>query len=511
MTSLAQPESLRARVARGARWKLVGQVAAQLSRAAVTITLARLLSPRDFGLAGMVLVFAGMIQLFADFGFSASIIQQKELTRDDRATAFWINTTVGVALTCLGVAAAPLLGRFYSEPQVTVLFIALSLNFAIAALGSTHAALLMREMNFRALEIVGMIGAVVGAAAGVSVGLLGGGAWAIISQSLATSVVTTALLWRAHRWVPVFGLSRASLRKHWTFGASVFGARIFAYLSQNADNFLIGRFLGAAPLGIYSIAYTAILMPFDRIMSPLQALLRPAFAALQDDLERTRDIWIRGLRLSIAVMAPLCFGLVVVTPDFVHVVLGRRWDAAIPVVRVLAYAAFAQTLIALSSLVFANRYRTDLGLKTAGISFVAHLTGFVVGLHWGVLGVAVGFAISTTAVAVPLTLAATARVVQLPVVTLVRGFDGVLGAGAVAIAVAAALRGILIAADVPAALRLAAVVVAAAAVYLPLCAWWDPATVAELPLPARLRMSKKRGGGHKRDVNTVPDPLAPRG
>ena len=385
MTEHSDSAWLRTSVVRGVRWKAIGQATTQLSRILVMLLLARLLSPRDFGLAGMVLVFAGLIQLFADFGFSASIIQHKVITEKDRSTAFWTNVGVGILLTGLGIAASPDVARFYGEPRLKALLMTLSLTFLVAALGSTQASLLTREMRFRTLELAAMVGSMTGAAVAVAAALAGAGPWALILQAVGTTSTTTVYLWLSMRVGPRHGISVASLRKLWGFGASVFASRIFTYLGRDTDNFLVGRFLGAQLLGIYSISYSVIAMPFDRVLTPVQALLQPMFARLQDDVERTRDAWLQGLRMATAIIAPLTIGVVVVAPDFVPVVLGHKWLPAVHVLQILAYVGAIQAAVVICPLVFMSQYRTKLMLRISAVTFAAHLCGFVAGLHWGVV------------------------------------------------------------------------------------------------------------------------------
>lgn len=491
-TQQADTRTLRRSVVSGLRWKALSQSTTQLSRVVVMLLLARLLTPRDFGLAGMVLVFAGLIQLFADFGFSASIIQHKDLTDEDRSTAFWMNLAVGFGLTGIGMGAAPYVARFYGEPSLKPLLMTLSLTFAAASLGSTQASLLTREMRFRTLELAAMVASAAGATAAIVAAIAGGGPWALILQSVVTGATTSVFLWGSLRFVPRHGISRASLRKLWGFGASVFAARIFGYLGRDTDNFLVGRFLGAHALGFYSMAYTVIAMPFDRILAPVQALLQPMFARLQDDRERTRNAWLQGMRMCTALMAPLTFGVIVVAPDFVRVVLGARWLPSVHVLQVLAFVGSMQAAAVVSPLVFMSQYRTKLMLRVSALSFAAHLAGFVVGLHWGILGVALGYAASTTVVAVPLQLVTPARLLATSLREVVASQAGVVQAAVGMAAVVLAARLGLLAVDCPPSARLVVCVIFGATSFASLAVWREPRLLEEFAVPPRLRARLRR-------------------
>ena len=158
-------------------------------------------------------------------------------------------------------------------------------DFVVASLGATQTALLTREMAFRALELRPMAGRPVGAAVGIALAA-GAGAWAIIAQQLTIVVVWTILIWRPRRWRPRFTFSMASLRDLGGFSGNVFGQRLVYYVHRNADNLLIGRFLGASALGVYALAYNVMLQPMSRIAGPVQEVLFPAFSRMQDDRER---------------------------------------------------------------------------------------------------------------------------------------------------------------------------------------------------------------------------------
>ena len=282
-------------------------------------------------------------------------------------------------------------------------------------------------------------------------------------------------------------VSRESLRKLWGFGGSVFGSRLLTYFGLNTDNFLVGKFLGASALGLYSMAYSVIAVPWARLLGPITGLLVPMFAKLQDNRDRTREAWLKGMKVCIALVAPLTFGVIVVAPQFVSVLLGTRWLPIVHVLQVLAYVVFIQSTVSISPLVFASQYRTGLLLRVTIVSFAAHLTGFVVGLHWGILGVAIGYALSNTLVAVPLQLVLPARLLHASAREVFGAVARVVeAAGLMALLVLGArlLTGTL----GWSALWILAVSVTLGIISYPvLLAWREPRLAAEIRLPSRFR------------------------
>src|SRR5207253_3755859 len=184
-----QLHELGSRVRRGLAWKLISQVSLQGSRFVVTVALARILTPHDFGIAGMVLVLSSFIIPFADLGMGAAIVQRPSIDDRDRSTLFWTSIAAGGLFTGIGIVVAHWVGDFYGQPAVATLFAVLSTNFLITALGSTHRSLLMRAMDFRSLELRFLVGVAAGAVVGIGVALAGFGPWALVAQELAVAAV----------------------------------------------------------------------------------------------------------------------------------------------------------------------------------------------------------------------------------------------------------------------------------------------------------------------------------
>jgi O-antigen/teichoic acid export membrane protein len=496
--SSVRSESLATSILRGLAWKAASQVALQVSRLVVAIMLARLLAPHQFGLAAMVLIFSSLVIVFSDLALGAALVQRRDLTEDDRSTVFWTGVTVGALMTALGLAAAGPLAAFYGEPEVKPLFQVMSISFFLAALGTTQASLLTKEMDFRALETRMMIGTFAGAAAGITVALGGHGAWAIVVQQLTVTAVSTLLLWLLSPWHPSFRFSFASLRRLGGFSANVFGQRLLFYLHRNIDNLLIGRFLGAASLGVYSVAYNVMLVPSSRLAAPLQDVLFPAFARIQDEPRRVAEIWGRVARIVGAFSIPSLAGLVVVAPDFVHVVLGDKYSAATRVLQVLAWVGLLQSLQTTNGDILQALERTSTLLRYTVVFFLAHVAAFAIGLHWGIVGVAAGYAVSSTIVE-PLFAWVTARALGVPLVMFVGGLAGIVQATLAMVAVTVAARFVVFA-ELPPLARLVLVALVGAATYVPLCLWRAPQLRLELG-----RLRRVRGGTAEPAAPVLPD------
>jgi O-antigen/teichoic acid export membrane protein len=467
------------RVLRGVVWKAASQTLLQSSRFVVAIILARLLAPEDYGLAAMVLVFSGLVALITDSALGTALIQRRALSERDRSTVFWTGVVIGTLFTALGLAAAGPIADFYGEPEVRPLFAALSLTFLVGSLGTTQAALFARDMNFRALELRQMGSALTGAVVGISIAAAGGGAWAIVLQQLVVVLASTVLLWRLSSWRPSLTYSPASLRSFARFGGNVFGQNTLYYLGRNVDQLLIGRVLGTASLGIYTLAHNVILAPFHRIAGPVQQVLFPAFARMQDDPERLASAWIKVSRLVGAISIPALVGLIVVAPDFVAVVLGDRWLEATTVIQILAWVGLLQSLQAVNGEVLLALDRSGTLFRFTILWFLGNVAALVVGLRWGIVGVAAGLAVVATIIE-PINAYVTARALGIRLSRFGRAFAGIAAAAGTMGVVVLVGRVILVESGVPAPARLILIVLLGVAVFVPTCVWLAPQVVSEL-------------------------------
>ena len=473
------PDAIGSRIRSGIAWKAGSQITLQISRMVVALILARLLAPHDWGLAAMVLVIAGFVVVFTDSALGTALIQRPNLSDADRSTVFWMSAAIGVLLCVVGVAAAGPIASFYGDPDVEPLFVVLSFGFLITALGTTQSALFVREMNFRVLELRQIAATVVGAAAGIAIALRGYGAWAIVAQQVAEATASTALLWYLSPWRPSRTFSVASIRRLGGFAGNVFAENLLYQAGRSLSGLLIGRFLGAAALGVYGLATNVILMPFSRIAGPLQQVFFPAFSRMSNDKARMADVWIRATRLVAVISVPSLVGLAIVAPDFVVVVLGERWRDTSPVIQILAWVGIVQSLQTLTGEVLLALDRSGWLLRFTVFWFAGSVAAFALGVQWGVLGVASCY-LAATVLIEPVRTYITARALEISPWRLVRALTGVAQAAALMGIVVLGARTALVEIGLPAGARLPLLVLLGAGVYVVACLWRAPEVKAEL-------------------------------
>jgi O-antigen/teichoic acid export membrane protein len=391
--------TLRQQTVRATFWSAGSRSGQQLVQFAGTVVLARLLVPSDFGLVAMIAVFSGFAQLFVDFGLASAIVQRQELNDRHLSTAFWMNLVAGFTLTLVVAGASPGIAALYDEPDLVPLTLLVSLNFVLAAPIIVQNALLVRAMNFKRIAAIEIGAALCGAGAAVVGAALGMGAFALIVQILTTTLVRTIVLWLLTDWRPTATWDRQAMRELWGFGANLAGFQAVTYWSRSADNLLVGRFVGAAGLGIYNRAYSTMLLPVNQVTSVIGRVMFPALSRIQDDLPRVRRGYLRAVGLISLATFPLVIGLIVVAEPFVLTLYGSQWKEAVPILQILCVAMLVQTVAGTTGWLYQSQGRTDWMFRWGVASTVVTVVAFAIGIHWGIQGVAIAYVVRTFALA----------------------------------------------------------------------------------------------------------------
>jgi O-antigen/teichoic acid export membrane protein len=489
------------RIRSGLAWKAGSQLTLQLSRVVVALVLARLLAPHDWGVAAMVLAVSGSVVVFTDSALGTALIQRRQLYPGDRSTVFWLTVGIGALLAVGGIGIAGPLSHFFGEPAVRPLFIALAVGFFISALGATQMSLLMRDMQFNRLELRQIAATVTGAVSGIAIAVAGFGPWAIVGQQLAEVTASTTLLWLLSPWRPSLTFRSTSLRRLGGFAGRVFGQNFLYQAGRNLGNVLIGRLLGPTAVGAYGLATNIILLPFARIAGPLQQVFFPAFSRMNDDHERLADVWIRAARLIGLFSIPSLVGLAIVAPDFVDVVLGRKWERATPVIQILVVVGIVQALQTLNAEVLLALDKAGTLLRFTILWFVGTIGAALAGVHWGILGIATCYAIVNLLVE-PVSMYLTTRALGISVWRFLGAFAGITQATAIMAAVLLTGRAALVHAEVPTAPRLLLLIAVGGLVFVASCLWRAP----EVRMEVRTAIERRRQRLRRPDVIAAQEP-----
>lgn len=393
---------LGARAARGGLVTVTTQGFKFAAGLLATVVLARLLTPNDYGLVGMVAVVTGFVGLFKDLGLSAATVQREELDDAQVSTLFWVNVGVSLLVGVVTVGLAPVVAWFYGEPRLTAVTLAYSIGFLFGGLSVQHEALLKRQMRFAVLaaaEVAALLASIVTT---VLLAWRGYGYWALVAGHLALSVCYMLAVWVACGWRPGRPRRGAGVRQLMGFGGNLTGFVVINYFARNLDNLLIGRFWGGFQLGLYAKAYQLLLLPLDQISYPLMNVAVPALSRLNDEPERYRRAYLRILE-KVALVTMPGIALLIATADLVVlVVLGPRWVEAGRIFALLGTAALIQPVTNTTGWLFITQGRTRDMFRWAPIGAVIVAAAFVAGLPWGAAGVATAYSAAWVLVVTPL-------------------------------------------------------------------------------------------------------------
>lgn len=394
-------KDLKAKTIRGGVARVGAQTVFFVLRIAALMILARLLDPKDFGLVGMVTAFTSVLNLFRDFGLSTATIQRAEISDDQLSALFWINVLVGAVLTLILAVMAPAVVRFYHEPRLLWVTVALASGFLINAAGVQHSALLQRELRFTALAIIQIVALAVSTVLGIGAALVGYGYWSLVILSVTLPLVSTIAYWIATSWVPGRPGKTSGILPMLHFGGSVTLISIIVYVAYNLDKVLLGRFWGAEALGIYGRSYQIINIPTDNLNSAVGEVAFAALSRLQGEPVRLRSYFLKGYTLVLALTVPITCIIGIFPHDLIMVILGAKWESATKILQFLAPTVLIFAIInPLGWLLFAMGM-VKRSIKIALVLAPVVIAGYSIGLRYGSTGVALGFSVAMTVWALP--------------------------------------------------------------------------------------------------------------
>ena len=396
----ATPE-LKQRSLRGGLIALVAQGLTFTIQTGSTVVLARLLSPEDFGLLGMVVAMTGFLTLFRDAGLGIASVQRDVLTQEQASALFWINVAVGVILALIAVVSAPLLVMFYREPRLLAITMASAVAFMFNGLAVQHRALLNRAMRFAAMAKIDILALAGSASIAVGMAVAGCGYWALVGMALGIPAITAAAVWIAMPWVPGRPARTTGLRSMLHVGGGVTLNGLVVYLAYNTEKILLGRFWGAESLGLYGRAYQLANLPVQQLNSSMSTVAYPALSRAQGNPERVGRSFLEGYSIVVSMTIPVTIGCAVYAEEIVRLVLGTKWAGAAMVLRLLAPAMLGFSLVNPFGWFLQATGRLKRSLNTAFVIAPVVILGIVAGLSHGPQGVALGYSTAMVLLIVP--------------------------------------------------------------------------------------------------------------
>ncbi len=384
---------IRTTVSTGIAWTTLGRATAFVSTACVGVLMTRRLNAADVGLLTLALVASGLIESTTSVGLSRYLVQKRDLHADDADSAFWGDVAFGAFGAVVLASLAPLIARFFEEPDLTPMLWALAATSAITGTVKTQRCLAFRELRFAVVARSEVWSSILAAALAVIALEVGVGAWAIIVRELARRLLASAALWLAVDWRPRFAFSISAFQRCWAFGSRLLLVEILRQLAATADQLVVGRLFGTGPVGIYSRGQSLVLMPLQQVTSIVATVLFPTFSRLPPD-QIARE-YHRAVGGVLTIFVPVVLAMAFVAEDAVVLVLGERWAGSAVFLQILAPTLLWRSASELLRSVYNAQGRTDLTLKTTVWGQLLTLACIGVGCPFGPPGVAVGVLVGT--------------------------------------------------------------------------------------------------------------------
>lgn len=375
------------KIVSGMMWSFSEKIAAQVVSVVVSIILARLLMPDDYGVVAVVYIFTVIAEIFVTSGLGTALIQKKDADDTDFSTLFWCNLILSLILYLVLFFLAPVIAYFYDNALLTSVIRVLGIKLPVSAVNSIQYAYVSRNMEFRKIFFATSIGTVVSAVVGISMAYSGFGVWSLVAQYITNSVIDTSVLFLVNKWLPnfVFSIQRAKplIKYGWKILATDFIGTVFNQLNA----FIIGKAYTPADLAYYTQGNKIPDLVNNNIKSSLSSVLFPAFS-LSNDIEEIKRIRRKCLMIMGYVVFPLMFGMVAVADKMIIVLMTEKWLPAVPFVRISCIAAvigiFGTTLIQEIKAIG----RSDVTLKIELLKKPIFIVIAIISIQFGIKGIA---------------------------------------------------------------------------------------------------------------------------
>lgn len=356
-------EQLKNRAKKGFFWNTLEKIFSNGVNFIVTIILARLLSPDDYGIIAMPVIFISLAQVLINSGFANALIRKPDLNEKDLSTAFYFNIIVGVVCYLILFIASPLIAQFFKTPILSKLLKVTALVVFINSIGIVQQALMTKRMDFKTQAIITVVSTVISGAGGIWMAYNGYGVWSLVFQQVSAALLRAVLLWTFGHWHPLWVWSKESFSYLWSFGSKVVIIGFLDTIYNNIYAFFIGKFYSPKDLGNYTRAQQFADLPINNINGIIQHVTLPLLSEIQDDNSRLGEIYLKLIRLTGLFVVPLMLGLAAIANPLIIALLGDEWIGCILLFQILCIARMWTPFSAININLLQVLGRTDLQLK----------------------------------------------------------------------------------------------------------------------------------------------------
>lgn len=371
-----QGEGLGKKITKGLMWTYLERICAQGVSTLVTIILARLLLPENYGVVSIATIFMSFCDALVVGGFSDTLIQKKDADDIDFSTMFWFVLAFGFLMFGIVFAIAPLAETFFKTSMVCVTLRVMAVRLPINAVNSIQSAYISKHMKYKYFFFATLIGTVISAVVGIVMAYMGYGVWALVAQYLTNSVVDTLVIWFTCGWHPSFKFSLKRLKSLYSFGWKMQLSTLIVTIYVEVESLCIGRKYTSADLAYYEKGRQFPKMIMHNIQTSISKVMLPAFSKISDKKDETKRLAKRSVSISTYLMAPLLIGLILCSKEFVIAVLTEKWLPAVPFMQLLSVYYLIEPIMAFNKQIViaagksALYLKMEIAKKTVGISLL---------------------------------------------------------------------------------------------------------------------------------------------
>lgn len=364
-------------------WDFFGTLIRQLSSLVVSIILARLLEPEEFGLVGMAMVFISISSVFVDVGFTDGVVQKKEISQKALSSIFFVNVALSIVTGCIIYYSAHHIGAFYKSTDITEIVQLLSLVLPITAISKVQEALLMKKLDFKTLNICIVSGTLVGGGVGIFLAFHEYGAYSLVWQQIVSAFIGSGLLWISNKWRPFFVFSWKEISSIIKFSIFVFFDQLVQQVFRKLDTLFIGKVFSPAILGFYTRAESLNAQVTTYTSASLRKVIFPVLSTIQDDEEKFKNTYFSVFNIVGVVISFIAGLLYFMADKIIIVLLGEKWYPSIIIFQILVFRLISSYGGLMTKALLSKGYSKQ-KFRISIVQRLIMLLPLVVGFYYGI-------------------------------------------------------------------------------------------------------------------------------
>jgi O-antigen/teichoic acid export membrane protein len=383
-------KGLKEKAVTGIIWSFSDSMSTQLTQFIVGLILARILSPAEFGLVGMITVFIAISQSLTDGGFGEALIRKQDATNSDFSTVFFFNLLASIVIFAVFYLLAPAIARFYGQPELVDIARALGIIILVNASAITQRTQLTRKVNFKKQMKINLTASLISGVIAIIMALRGFGVWSLVWRSIIRSVIQAGMLWYSNRWIPTLTFDKESFRSLFSFGSRLLLSGLIETIYNNVYLLIIGKFFAAAELGYYTRADQFSRLATRNLTVTVQRVSYPVLSQVQDENERLREGYRKLIMATMFITFTAMLGMAAIAEPMIHTLIGAKWLPSVEYLQLLCLAVMLNPLHALNLNILNIKGRSDLLLRLEIVKKLLAVPVIVAGIFLGIRSLLIG-------------------------------------------------------------------------------------------------------------------------